>query len=157
VGYRKLAMPAGGPLAKVANLAKEAAAAAPVMDGPLAKVANLAKPAASIPPLNPRITRQPPFGSDRMPAQYAQAWQAMLDQCPPGVKPFQWEAAIFDAAALFGDWGALLVEYGWAPNDLFAVPHHDRQGGLAWFIKGSPVVALGRQMAQTQDGRIYRR
>jgi hypothetical protein len=66
-------------------------------------------------------------------------------------------AAIYDAALLFGDFGQLLDEYRWPPGDIFDVPQDGKQGGLVWFIKGSPVVALGRQMAQTQDGRIWRR
>jgi len=105
---------------------------------------------------HPAIRRELPFGSDSVPARYQAAWQAMLTQCPSGVTPFVWEAAIYDAALLFGDFGSLLDEYRWTPGDLFDVPHDDGPGGLSWFIKGSPVVAIGRSMAQCQDGRIWR-
>ncbi len=99
--------------------------------------------------------RESPFGSGKVPERYLAAWQALLAQCPPSAKPIVWEAAIYDAATLFGDFGTLLVEYGWTPADLFDVPRDG--GGLAWFIKGNPVVAIGRAMAQLQDGRIWRR
>jgi hypothetical protein len=126
-------------------------------------VANLAKPAVAavpaviVPPLKPRITCQPPFGADHMPAQYTQAWQAMLSQCPPSVKTIVWEAALFDAATLVGDWGNELVRQGWQPGDLFDVPHHDRQGGLVWFLRGRWVAALGQFRAVLDDGRVYDR
>jgi hypothetical protein len=42
-------------------------------------------------------------------------------------------------------------------TDLFAVPRNGTRGGLLWFIKGSPVVAIGQTAAFVQDGRIYRR
>ena len=72
---------------------------------------------------SPRIRKEPPFGSDKVPERFEAAWQALLAHCPPGGKPFVWEAAIHDCAVLFGDFGRLLDEYRWAPDDLFAVPH----------------------------------
>jgi hypothetical protein len=103
----------------------------------------------------PRIVREPPFGSDSVPERFIAAWQALISHRPLGVDVYAWEAAIYDGAALFGDFGKLLDDYRWTPNDLFAVPRDGRPGGLAWFIKGSPVTALGRVIAQTQDGRIF--
>jgi hypothetical protein len=100
----------------------------------------------------PDIRREPPFGSDDVPARFRSAWQALLAQCPPAVRPFVWEAAIYDAALLFSDFGSLLDNYRWLPGDLFDLP-----GGLIWFIKGSPVVAIGRSMAQCLDGRIWKK
>jgi hypothetical protein len=47
-----------------------------------------------------RIIREPPFGSDGIPKLYE--WQAVLARHPPGVRPIVWEAAIYDAALLFG-------------------------------------------------------
>ena len=35
--------------------------------------------------------------------------------------------------------------------------HDGKSGGLVWFIKGSPLTAIGHSMAQTQDGRIWMR
>jgi hypothetical protein len=89
---------------------------------------------------------------DHVPERYQAAWRSLLSQCPALVGPFVWEAAKHDAAILFGDFGRLLGEYQWAPGDLF-----DKSGGLVWFIKGSPVTAIGHSMAQTQDGRIWLR
>jgi hypothetical protein len=108
------------------------------------------------PKKHPAIRREPPFGLDHVPSRFQAAWEALLAQCPPSVAPFVWEAAIYDAALLFGDFGQLLDEYRWRPGDIFDVPQDGKQGGLVWFIKGSPVLALGRQMAQTQDGRIWK-
>ena len=105
--------------------------------------------------LPPRIRYDPPFGSDHVPQRYEAAWRALLAQCPPAVDPFTWEAAIYDAAILFGDFGKLLDEYRWPPGDLFDVPHDGKPGGLIWAIKGSPVVAIGRDMAHTEAGRIW--
>jgi hypothetical protein len=121
---------------------------------------SLSKPAATATPapcLKPRIRCEPPFGCGHVPARYRPAWEALLSQCPPALTPIVWQAAIFDAATLFGEFGKLVDEYRWTPGDLFDVPHDDTHGGLVWFIKGSPVVAIGRAMAQTQDGRIWRR
>ncbi len=102
--------------------------------------------------LKPRIRCEPPFGLDHVPPRFQAAWEALLAQCPPAVPSIIWEAAIYDAPTLFGDFGKLIDEYRWTPGALFDVP-----GGLIWFIHGSPVVAIGRNMAQCQDGRIWRR
>jgi hypothetical protein len=104
----------------------------------------------------PRIKAERPFGSDDVPARFRPAWQLLLAQCPPSVTPFVWQTAIFDGATLFGDFGKL-IDNRWTAGDLFDVPHDGNTGGLIWFIKGSPVVAIGRSMAQRQDGRIWRR
>jgi hypothetical protein len=58
---------------------------------------------------------------DRVPARYACAWDDLLSQCPAGVKPFFWETAIYDSAALFGCWGAELARLRWTPGNLFDV------------------------------------
>jgi hypothetical protein len=105
----------------------------------------------------PPILQEPPFGLDQVPDRYRAAWEAFLTQCPAGGTPHVWQAAIFDAATLFGSFGALIDEYRWAPGDLFDVPRDGRPDGVIWFIKGSPVVAVGRGMVQCQDGRIWRR
>jgi hypothetical protein len=109
-------------------------------------------PPAPAPWPEPKITGTPPFGADHVPSRYEAAWQALLAGCPPRATPLFWQAAIFDAAILFGDFGKLIDEYHWTPGDLFDAP-----GGLIWFIHGSPVVAIGHSMAQCQDGRIWRR
>jgi hypothetical protein len=52
------------------------------------------------------------------------------------------------SATLFGDFGEMLEDYRWTPGNLFDVPYDGKQGGLAWLIKGSPAVAIGRAMAR---------
>ena len=37
------------------------------------------------------------------------------------------------------------------PDEAGEMPH-----GLAWFMRGSPIMAIGPRMAQVQDGRIWR-
>jgi hypothetical protein len=73
------------------------------------------------------------------------------------VRPIVWQAAISDAADLFSHWGLQLIALGFTPGDLFDGPHSGKEAGLAWFMRGSPVVALGKGMAQLRDGRIWRR
>jgi hypothetical protein len=106
--------------------------------------------------LCPRIICEPPFGSDGIPPRYAVGWDALLSRCPPGVRPVEWQAAICDAADLFGWWGAELVRLDWAPANLFEPPQGS-SGGLVWAIKGHPVMALGPDRAFLRDGRIFER
>jgi hypothetical protein len=108
-----------------------------------------ATPAAHPPP---RITRDPHFGCDDVPPRYTHAWNDLLSQCPAGVKPFFWETAIYDSAALFGCWGAELARLGWTPGNLFDVPHDDKPGGLVWHLLGERVLALGPERAFTETG-----
>ena len=99
----------------------------------------------------PRIAREPPFGSDGVPPRYRAAWDAVLAQCPAGMAPFVWETAMYDAARLFGDFGIELERLAWKPDDLFGLPN-----GLVWFIKGKYVATIGATMAQLSDDRIWR-
>jgi hypothetical protein len=71
--------------------------------------------------------------------------------------PRLWRAAISDAAGLFGTWGLQLVTLGFTPADIFDIPHSGKPGGLAWFMRGSPVMALGPGFAKLQDGRMCRK
>ena len=100
---------------------------------------------------HPSIVREPPFGSDCVPARYRAAWDVLLAQCPAGMAPFVWETAMRDAARLFGDFGIELERLAWKPDDLFGLPH-----GLVWFIKGNYAAAIGATMAQLGNGRIWR-
>jgi hypothetical protein len=122
-----------------------------------AKGAISIRPAQPAEAFRPPIVRVPPFGCDTVPERFRAAWEAILGQCPTGVRPIIWQAAISDAADLFSYWGLQLVSLGFTPGDVFDVPSHDKPGGLAWFVNGSPVMALGKGMAQLQDGRIWRR
>jgi hypothetical protein len=58
---------------------------------------------------------------------------------------------------LFGNFGREPTRLGWTANDLFALPHNGKEGSLVWLIKGSPLVAVGKTVAFTQDGRAYQR
>jgi hypothetical protein len=109
-------------------------------------------PAAWHPMPHPRITREPPFGSDgEPPARYRAAWAAVLAKSPDGIKGAAWEQAMYDTARLFGDFGIELERLAWKPDDLFVLPH-----GLVWFIHGNYCAAIGATMAQMADGRIWR-
>jgi hypothetical protein len=107
------------------------------------------KPAA-VPWPEPTINGTPPFGSDEVPDRYEAEWKALLARCPPWATEWQWTAAIFDSRNLFGEWGAELLRLDWQPSAIF-----DRWQGLAWFLKGSPVTALGPRHAFLHDGRIF--
>jgi hypothetical protein len=100
----------------------------------------------------PRIEVLPPFGCPEPPAPFLKAFGDFCQQCPLGVPFRDWEQAAIDVAAVFGGWGLTLVNFRYETGDIFALP-----GGLVWFIKGSPVMAIGRNMAQCRDGRIWRR
>jgi hypothetical protein len=100
--------------------------------------------------------KEPHFGCDHIPARYLQAWNDLLSQCPAGVNAAVWETAIYDSAALFGTWGVELNRLRWTPGNLFDVPHDGRQGGLAWFLHGEHVVALGPGRAFTET-RVFDR
>lgn len=97
------------------------------------------------------------FGFDGVPVRFASAWAALLFQCPARVDLYVWEAAIYDGADLFGWWGAELDRLRWPPDDLFDIPYDGQCGGLAWFIRGDPVVSLGPTKAFTRAGRIFER
>jgi hypothetical protein len=104
-----------------------------------------------------RIVKEPPFGSDGVPPRYETAWQALLSQCPP-VRPVVWEAAIYDAAFLFGNFGSELARLGWTAGNLLDVPHDSTPGGLVWFVQGSPArrswPSAGRSPSARTGGSI---
>jgi hypothetical protein len=104
----------------------------------------------------PRITANPPFGSDGVLERFRAAWEELLARRPPAVDPFVWSAAIFGTADLFGWWSAELDRLHWPAAAIIAIPH-DGKAGLAWFLNGEHVVALGPERAFLQDGRIFDR
>ena len=90
-----------------------------------AKGAISIRPAQPAEAFRPPIVRVPPFGCDTVPERFRAAWEAILGQCPTGVRPIIWQAAISDAADLFSYWGLQLVSLGFTPGDVFEVPRHD--------------------------------
>jgi hypothetical protein len=100
----------------------------------------------------PSIVKEEPFGLDRPPPLLKAAWLRLLEGRPEGVEPVTWETAVFDLALFFGDWGKLITDFRWMPVDVFGYPT-----GLAWSIKGSPVVSIGKGMAMMRDERIWKR
>jgi hypothetical protein len=76
-------------------------------------LSNPARPAESF---WPRIVRVAPFGCDTMPDRFKSAWKAFTARCPTGVRPILWQAAVTDAADLFGHWGLQLVAQGFMPG-----------------------------------------
>jgi hypothetical protein len=102
----------------------------------------------------PPIVKVPPFGCDAVPERFEGAWEAFTAQCH--ARPNAWQAAISSAADLFGHWGLQLVALGFTPGDVFEIPHSGKQGGLAWFIRGSSAVALGPGFAKLEDGQAHR-
>jgi hypothetical protein len=93
---------------------------------------------------------EPPFGG--LPARYGPAFEALCAERPPGVDSFVWWAAAFDVASTLSFWGMELARLGWTSADLFAAPH-----GLAWFLRGDPVVMIGPRCVFTKSGRIFER
>jgi hypothetical protein len=100
----------------------------------------------------PKIIGSPPFGVDHVPSRYEAGWQNLLASCPSWAAPWQWDVAIFSCRDLFGEWGAELLRLDWKPEDLF-----DRWHGLAWFLRGQHVTAIGARRAFLEDGRIFER
>jgi hypothetical protein len=100
----------------------------------------------------PGLKKEPPFGADKVPSRYEAGWRQLLATCPSWATEYQWAAAIFGCRDLFGEWGAELVRLNWQPDDIFG-----RWQGIAWYLKGSAVTAIGPHHAFLQDGRIFER
>ncbi|MFZ0494976.1 MAG: hypothetical protein WBE80_08210 [Methylocella sp.] len=67
--------------------------------------------------------------------------------------------AIDDAGRFLDRWGKLAATFGWTPGDLFDVPSGGACG-LAWWLKGRTVIALGPEHAACGDpayDRVARR
>jgi hypothetical protein len=103
----------------------------------------------------PKIEALPPFGTEEPGPRFEKAFRDFCQQCPPGVTMRLWQAAAYVAATLFGMWGTQLTALGFMPGDMLDIPRDGKEGGLAWFMRGTPVMALGKGMAQLRDGRIW--
>jgi hypothetical protein len=96
---------------------------------------------------------------DSVPEGYHDEWAQFQRQCPAGVTEQAWRQAIDDAGRFLAQWGALADSFGWSPGDLFDVPR-DGAMGLAWWLKGRTVTALGPEHAgvgQPAYDRVTRR
>jgi hypothetical protein len=100
----------------------------------------------------PKITKGSYFGADQVPSRYEPGWRALLAGCPSWAAPLQWEMAIFSLRDLFAEWGAELCRLNWRPEDIF-----DRWHGIAWFLRGQHVTAVGPRHAFLEDGRVFER
>jgi hypothetical protein len=94
-----------------------------------------------------------------VPERYRNAWARFQLRRPGGVTEQAWRQAIDDTGKFFDQWGSLAVEFGWTPGDLFDVPR-DGAMGLAWWLTGRAVTALGPEHAcvgQPAYDRVTRR
>jgi hypothetical protein len=90
---------------------------------------------------------------------YLGAWVRLQVQKPAHVTVEQWRQAIDDAGRFLDQWGKLADSFGWTPGDLFDVPR-DGAMGLAWWLKGRAVTAVGPEHAAGGDpvyDRVTRR
>ena len=94
-----------------------------------------------------------------VPDRFLDAWARLQCQRPEGVTEQTWRQAIDDAGRFLDKWGKLADSFGWTPGDLFDVPR-DGAMGLAWWLKGRTVSALGPEHAgvgQPAYDRVTRR
>src|SRR5262245_41956501 len=144
--YEPFVIHGSSPVATVATLATlREPAAQPESEQEPKTVATVA-PAIT---LAPRIGAEPPFGG--LHPRYGPAFEALCAQCPAGVDCFAWSAAACDAAATLSFFGTELARLNWTSADLFA------PNGLAWWLKGDAVVAIGPRRAFTQSRRVFER
>ena len=167
--YRKFKLPeAAGPAAKVANPAKirtpdpETLANLATLAAGNAQTTNLDRQLKECAPPQldeAEIEERKGMASDSVPEPYLDAWARFQLQCPGGVTEQAWRQAIDDAGRFLDQWGKLADSFGWTPGNLFDVPR-DGAMGLAWWLKGRAVTALGPEHAgvgQPAYDRVTRR
>jgi hypothetical protein len=82
-----------------------------------------------------------------VPERYLDGWARLQCQRPAGVTESRWRQTIEDAGCFLDNWGQLAATFGWAPDDLFAAPDNRGRRGLAWWLNGRNVTALGPEHA----------
>jgi hypothetical protein len=92
-----------------------------------------------------------------VPQPYLDGWARLQSQRPAAIPQLQWRQAVDSAGRFLDEWGSLTETFGWSPGDLFDVPHDGRPGGVAWFLIGERVRALGPEHAITTSGRVFDR
>jgi hypothetical protein len=90
-----------------------------------------------------------------VPKPYLDAWARLQARQLFGINEARRRQAIDDAGRFLDQWGSLAVEFSWSQGDLFDVPRDGNLGGLAWFIEGEAVRALGPEHAITISGRVF--
>ncbi len=86
-----------------------------------------------------------------VPAAYLDAWAGY--QCAPSrvFSADAWQQSIEDAELLLDQWGERLAEFEWPADAIFG------PDGLAWFLRGEKVQAVGPDHAITASDRVYDR
>ena len=97
------------------------------------------------------------MAAESVPEPYLDAFARLQCQKLITVLDNEQRQAINDAGRFLDAWGALAGEFQWSPGELFDVPRHDERCGLAWFLKGETVRALGPAHAATESGRHFLR
>jgi hypothetical protein len=92
-----------------------------------------------------------------MPERYLDGWARLQGQRPATIPELQWRRAVDAASHFLDEWGSLAETFGWSPGDLFDVPRVGGRGGLAWFLRGERVRALGPEHAITTSERVFDR
>lgn len=92
-----------------------------------------------------------------MPESYLAGWARLQVQTPLGVSEAMWRQAINDVGQFLDAWGGLAIEFGWTSRNLFGPIGNGQVSGLAWFLNGEAVRALGPEHAVTQSGLVFDR
>lgn len=86
-----------------------------------------------------------------VPKIYLDAWAGFQCASSRLVSADAWQQAIQDAGLLLDQWGDCLAQYDWAAVSIFG------PDGLAWFIAGERVRAVGPDHAITASDRVFDR
>lgn len=86
-----------------------------------------------------------------VPATYLDAWADFQASPPRLASAGAWQRAIEDAGLLLDHWGDRLAEYEWPAAAIFGPE------GLAWFVQGDGIRAVGPEHAITATDRVYDR
>jgi hypothetical protein len=92
-----------------------------------------------------------------VPEPYLDGWVRLQGQRPASIPEPRWPQAVDAVGRFLDEWGSLAETFGWSPSDLFNVPSDGTPGGLAWFLIGETVRALGADHAITISGRVFDR
>jgi hypothetical protein len=100
-------------------------------------------------PAEVEIEERKAMATDSVPEPYLDAWARLQVQKPMAVPDAKWRLAIDDGGLFLDQWAGLALEFGWSIDELFG------RDGLAWFLEGESVQALGPEHAVTVAGRVF--